>query len=327
MDEPGERASHTTKIPNLGGIAIFSGTIFSIIMWTPFAVFSSLQYILCAMIIMFLVGAKDDIIPLTPAKKFGGEIIASFILVFSAGVQLTSMHGLFGVHEIPPLVSIPLTTFTILVIINAVNLIDGINGLAGGVGAIICTVFGYWFFKINALELAVIATALCGAIVAFLRYNVASKIFMGDTGSLLIGLVVSTLAIKFIDFNQPAYINSHPEFRTDWIIGSAPAVAMGILIIPLFDTLRVFTMRIVRGKSPFHPDRNHIHHLLLDSGCTHLQATVTLCVVNLCFIVLVYKLQHIGAFELMVLLLTLALALTAPLYWFACRARSMRKAA
>ena len=126
-DVPDARKSHEEVVPTLGGVAIFAGVIFSIILWTPFDVFGDLQYILCAFIIIFLIGAKDDILPMSPYRKLLGQILACFILVFKAQVRLTSLYGIFGVYDIPLVTSIILSTFTILVIINAFNLIDDIR--------------------------------------------------------------------------------------------------------------------------------------------------------------------------------------------------------
>lgn len=306
-DEPGERTSHDTSVPTLGGIAIFAGLIFSVTFWTPFKVFSDLQFILCGFIIIFLIGAKDDIVPLTPNKKFMGQVVAAIILVWRADVQLTSFYGLFGIYEIPPVLGIPLSVFTIIVIINSFNLIDGINGLSGSIGCLIAVTFGYWFYQVNYIELAIISFALAGATIAFLKYNFTpARIFMGDTGSLLIGITCAILAIKFIEFNK--------DLEHSMAIKSVPAVAVGVLIIPLFDTLRVFTMRIINGKSPFYPDRTHIHHLLLDIGMSHMQATRTLVFANVCFIVMVYSLQSIGSFKLLALELLIAVVASTLLY-------------
>lgn len=316
VDEPGERRSHSTITPSLGGIGIFAGVIFSIILWTPFNYFGDLQYILCAFIIIFLIGAKDDIDPMNPGRKFLGQIFAAAILVFKANVKLTSLYGIFGVYAIPEYVSIALSIFTIIVIINAFNLIDGINGLSGGIGTLISVIFGSWFFLIDRLEIAIVAFSLAGALVAFLKYNVSpAKIFMGDTGSLLLGLVCSILTIQFIELHQGLGADSPYKFA------AAPSVAIGILILPLFDTLRVFTMRILRGRSPFQPDRNHIHHLLLDSGLSHMQATGVLIFVNILFIILAVKFQGIGNLYLLLLIFAVAVLLTSILFFYARQKR------
>lgn len=304
VDEPGERRSHKVSTPSLGGIGIFAGMLFSIIMWTPFNYFGDLQYILCAFIIIFLIGAKDDIDPMSPSKKFVGELFAAAILVFKANVKLTSLYGIFGIFVLPEWASIILSIFTILVIINAFNLIDGINGLSGSLGFLITVTLGYWFYLVDSIEISIVAFSLCGSVVAFLRYNITpAKIFMGDTGALLLGMVCSILAIKFIELH-----NEIPG--SPYTFDAAPSMAVAILILPLFDTLRVFVIRIMNGKSPFHPDRLHIHHLLIDTGLTHTQATALLFVTNVLFILLAIKLQHIGNLALLIVLLASAVTLS-----------------
>ncbi len=304
FDEPGERRSHKVSTPSLGGIAIFAGTIFSIILWTPFDVFTDLQYILCSFIIIFLIGAKDDIDPISPRNKFLGQIFAALIIVFKANIMMTSLYGIFGITDLPMWISATLSVFTIIVIINAFNLIDGINGLSGSIGVLISITLGTWFLKVDRIDLAIVAFSLSGSVIAFLKYNVTpAQIFMGDTGSLLLGLVCSILAIEFIESHRE--LAGHP-----YAFKAAPSVAIGILILPLFDTLRVFTIRVLKGKSPFSPDRNHIHHLLIDSGLSHMKATGVLVIVNVIFILIVFKLQNIGSLNLLIVILVLALILT-----------------
>ncbi len=314
VDEPGERRSHSKSVPTLGGLGIFAGLIFSTTFWVPFHDQPShLQYILCAFIVIFLIGAKDDIIPLTPSKKFAGQLFAAFILVYFAKIQLSSLYGIFGIYAIPDLIGIPLTVFTMVVVINAFNLIDGINALSGTIGCIICGTFGYWFYSVGRPDLAILSGALAGSLVAFLRYNLAAEIFMGDTGSLLIGLTASILAVSFIQEQ------GNPLIPYEYTVQSVPAVAVGILVIPLFDTLRVFTLRILKGRSPFDPDRTHIHHLLLDLGCSHLQATGILGVVNLVFIAVVFFFQEIGTLPLLGIIALMGILLTAVVEWFLYR--------
>ena len=267
VDVPGNRTSHQEITPSLGGIGIFAGMIFSIVLWTPFKVFGDLQYILCSFIIIFLIGAKDDILPMSASRKMLGQLFAAIILVFKANIKLTSFYGIFGIQDLPYMWSVIITIFTIIVIINAFNLIDGINGLSGGIGILISFVLGTWFFMVDSMGLAIISFSIIGSLLAFLRYNITpAKIFMGDTGSLLLGLVCSILIIQFIEMHS--VIGDSP-----YKFPAAPAAAIGILILPLFDTFRVFTTRILRGRSPFLPDRNHIHHLLIDTGISHMQAT------------------------------------------------------
>lgn len=307
MDEPGERRSHVVKTPSLGGIGIFAGMLFSIIMWTPFNYFGPLQYILCAFIIIFLIGAKDDLDPLSPTKKFLGEGLAAFILVFKADVKLTSLYGIFGVYDLHPAVSIVLSIFTILLLINAFNLIDGINGLSASTGIMISIIFGAWFYQVHRLEIAIVAFSLAGATTAFLRYNVTpAKIFMGDTGSLLIGLVCSILAIQFIELHKEM---GDSPYRFE----AAPSFAIAALILPLFDTLRVFTIRALKGQSPFSPDRSHIHHMMIDTGLSHMQATALLVVGNLVIIAMAFLLQSLGNLVVILIVFLLALVFTGAL--------------
>lgn len=301
FDVPNQRSSHTRNTPSLGGIGIFAGAIFSIVFWTPFQTFGSLQFILCAFIIVFLVGAKDDVLPMDPYKKMIAQVLAASIIVFKTEVRLTSFYGLFGVTgTLPEWIVIPVSVFTVLVIINAFNLIDGIDGLAGSLGVIICGTLGCWFFVASYWELATVAFAMVGAIVAFLRYNFSpARIFMGDTGSLMIGLASAVLSVAFIELNYQL------EPGISYKLNDVPVVAIGIMIIPLFDTFRVFTTRIIRGNSPFKADRRHIHHLLIDYGYSHMRATGILVSVNVFFITLVLGLQDLVDIHLLLLLLIL----------------------
>ena len=287
-DEPNERSSHVVKTPSLGGIGIFAGAIFALVLWTPDQKFGNLQYILCAFIILFLIGAKDDIQPVSARNKLIAQVLAASILVFKSDIKIESMYGLFGLDlSFPPTLSVIISIMAILLIINSFNLIDGINGLAGGVSVLIFLTLGTWFHLINEDVLAILSFSFSGAVIAFLRYNFTpAKIFMGDTGSLLIGIVCSILIIKFIRMNDELYLNHPYKFH------ASPAVAIGIIIIPLFDTLRVFTTRIYRGISPFKPDKRHIHHLLIDFGLNHIEATYTLLFVNIFFITIVLSLHN-----------------------------------
>lgn len=304
FDEPGKRRAHVVSTPSLGGIAIYAGVVFSVIMWTPFSFFVDLQYILAAYILIFLIGAKDDIVPMDAWKKLVGELLAALILVFKSNVKIDNFYGIFGVYELPDYAAIPLTIFVILLIINAFNLIDGINGLSGSISLLICFLFGTWFFLTDNLELAIIAFATIGAVAAFLKYNFSpAKIFMGDTGSLFLGLTCSVLAIKFIQINAviPNSIYYFP---------SAPIITIAILILPLFDTFRVFVKRILKGTSPFSPDKNHLHHMLLASGFSHMQSMGILVLGNICFVVLAWNLRSLPPLVLLMIIFVLASALS-----------------
>lgn len=288
MAEPVDRSSHKVSTPCIGGIPIFVGVIFTTLLLTPHDEWAELQFILSAMVIVFLVGVKDDIEGLSPRNKMIGLIVAISILVSRGEVQLQSMYGLLGFEgDFPKWASLLISGFTLLVITNAFNLIDGINGLSGVVGTIASVTFGIYFFMADQFYLGVLSMTTAGSLLAFLRFNVTpARTFMGDTGALVVGLLLGVMTIKFID------ISSSAAFSLKYSFFNPIAVAVSIMIIPLFDTIRVFTTRALRGQSPFEPDRRHIHHLLIDSGLDHMQATTILGLSNMFFISIVFILDE-----------------------------------
>ncbi|MEL7159798.1 MAG: MraY family glycosyltransferase [Bacteroidota bacterium] len=305
--DPVARSSHKTSTPCIGGIPIFIGVIFTSLLLTPADQWQAMQFILSAMVIVFLVGVKDDIESLSPLHKMIGLLVAISILVTRGEVQLMGMYGLLGMEgQFPHWLCLVVSGFTLLVLTNAFNLIDGINGLSGTVGTIASLTFGVWFFMVEEYYLGVLSMTTAGSLIAFLRFNVSpAKTFMGDTGALVVGILLGVMAIKFIHLGTTAEIPS--KFR----FASPIAVVVSILIIPLFDTIRVFTTRILRGQSPLRPDRRHIHHLLIDSGYSHMEATTILGVANLLFISLAFCLDGVLGFHyLLALQIGLALLLT-----------------
>ena len=287
FDEPDERKVHKAVTPTLGGLGIFGGFIIATLMGVPPSMASVLQYFIAAVLVIFFLGIKDDILILSATKKFIGQLVAAGIIIKFGGLQITNMDGFLGVHELPHTVSILLTLFTIVVITNSFNLIDGVDGLAGSLGLLTSVIFGIYFYFTGQMLYSVMALSLSGSLVAFLIYNFyPAKIFMGDTGSLLIGLLNSIFVIKFIT------VASNPQFGIP--LQSAPAIGFAILIVPLFDTLRVVSLRILSRRSPFSPDRNHIHHFLLELGFSHKMISITCLSANLLFIALAYFLRFSG---------------------------------
>ncbi len=306
FDEPDERSSHVSEVPILGGLAIFAGFIISVNLWISPQLFPSFQYIVAAVIIIFFIGIKDDILIIAPFTKFVGQFIAALVIVVLGDIRITSLHGFFGIEEINYYWSIIITIFTIVTIINGFNFIDGIDGLSASIGIISSGAFGYWFFSVQEYQYAIISAALIGALFAFFLYNVfgeENKIFMGDTGSLIIGLVLSVLVIYFNELN----IDKGKTFS----IYPAPAVSFGVLIIPLFDTMRVVFIRIFKGHALMKPDKNHLHHQLLELGLSHIQVTMIISVVNVFFIYLVFNLaSFISIRRLLLIILVLAMLLS-----------------
>jgi UDP-GlcNAc:undecaprenyl-phosphate GlcNAc-1-phosphate transferase len=304
LDSPGGRKIHTIETPSMGGLPIFIGLSISLLIWMPFEGLREIKYVFSAMTIIFIIGFRDDLINLKAYQKLLGQLASISITVAVCDIRLMSLYGLFGIYEIPLILSYLLSAFTIIVVTNAYNLVDGIDGLAGLVGIIASLFFGVWFYLTGADYYSFIAFAICGGLFAFLQFNWApSKVFMGDTGSLMIGFFLSIAAIKFIDNNYNLPID-HP-FRFKAFIG--PAIA--VLIVPLYDTLRVFIKRMLRGKSPMHPDRTHLHHILLRLGCNHAQATGILFTVNIIFVLLALVLKGFSDAIVLPSLIITALAL------------------
>jgi len=295
------RTSHTSPVPTLGGIAVFIGFVLSTVIFAGTYFKFELKYIISGLIIVFFIGIKDDILIIDPLKKLIGQILAVVLIAVFADIRITNLYGLFHIGQLPYIASILITVFVFIVIINGFNLIDGIDGLASGIGILTSSVFGIWFWMTGHMACAVLSFSFIGALSAFFYFNVfssKSKIFLGDTGSLLTGFVLAVLACRFLQHELVA--------GGTMDIASAPTVVFGVLVIPLFDSLRVFILRILKGKSPFKADRQHLHHRLLQLGLTHLQATLILLTANVFFIVLSYSLRGIGIIWLMGVILGLA---------------------
>ena len=298
-DLPNARKIHAIPVPSLGGLGIFAGFIISCLLTISFKAAPGFQYYFAAALVVFFLGLKDDILILTPMKKIIGQVIAAFIIIYKGGIIIKSMHGFLGVHELPEVIGLTLTYLTVIVIINSFNLIDGVDGLAAGLGIFTTLTFGVYFYSAGHAEYAALAFAMCGSLLAFLIFNRSpARIFMGDTGSLLLGLVNAILVVQFI--------NSAGAPGTTVHLNAPPAIAIAILIIPLFDTLRVFSIRIFNRRSPFSPDRNHIHHILLDRGMSHKAVSFTLIVVNILFVAVAYFLSPLNINVLIPVLVALA---------------------
>lgn len=308
FDIPDERKIHQTPIPSLGGLGIYAGFMLACLITTPFQDASEFQYFFAAAFVIFFLGLKDDILVISPVKKFIGQVLAAFLIIYKGGVQIKSMHGFFGIYELPEMFSLLLTYFTILVIINSFNLIDGVDGLAGSLGLMASALFGFYFLTVDMPGYSILAFSLAGSLAAFLIFNFQpAKIFMGDTGSMLIGLVNAILVVKFINVAQMPTIN--------FPIHASPAIGFTILMIPLLDTLRVFGIRIFHRRSPFSPDRNHVHHLLLDKGLSHRSITVLLVGMNFLFIVASYLCRSAGCTWIILGIITIFFAGIAALYY------------
>jgi len=288
FDFPDERKLHRQPVPSLGGIGIFSGFITAFLLTASFTELSvKFQYLLAAALVIFFVGLKDDLLVISPFKKFLGQVLAAAIICFKGGLVITTMDGFLGIYELPEMAGYLLTMLTIVVVINAYNLIDGVDGLATVLSLISAAFFAVYFGVNDYLAYACMATSLIGALLAFLIFNAQpARIFMGDTGSMMLGLLHSMMVIQFLNTAPTA-----PIFP----VISAPAIGFAIMFVPLFDTLRVFSFRMLRGTSPFTPDRNHIHHILLRFRLSHNKVVAVLSFAAVLFPATVWFLRDLGS--------------------------------
>ena len=274
-----ERSAHVTAVPTFGGVAFFITLILVLSVIQSMRLSYVGNHLIAAITVLFMVGLKDDLVISTAKVKLIGQIMAAFFLVFSPELELSSLYGFMGIYEVPFWAGILFKTLLVIAIINAYNLIDGIDGLGAITGIVISSVFAITFYSTGEPFFALVSISVVGILCAFLRFNFSrgrNKIFMGDSGSLLIGLLLSFFALKFLVM-QP-----HPNLIAN---GFSPANRLlflaCILFIPIFDTLRVMIIRKINGTSPFSPDRNHAHHVLLDLGFSHLRASLSLGFLNI----------------------------------------------
>ncbi|MBL7972100.1 MAG: undecaprenyl/decaprenyl-phosphate alpha-N-acetylglucosaminyl 1-phosphate transferase [Prolixibacteraceae bacterium] len=303
FDVPNNRSAAKKVVPTLGGIAVLAGFFISLIVASDSYNVNELKYMLVAIFVMFIVGLKDDIIGLSAKKKFVVQLAVALYLVLLGNYRITDLHGIFGINEIGIATGNLLSLLLIVGVINALNLIDGIDGLASGICMLISVVYGVWFLYAGDIIYALVCFSLAGSLLAFFLYNVfgtTNKIFMGDTGSLILGTIVALLTIRFNEFNPVSGLAVH----------GAPAIAFAIISVPVIDTIRVFAIRLSQKKSPFAPDMNHIHHHLLRLTNSHLVSSLILIAANGLLILLAFVLfESLGNNLLFVLLLILGFTL------------------
>ncbi len=298
LDLPDRRKVHIEGTPSMGGIAIFLGFMMAILITLPTSDLVANKYLFSAVSLIFFLGIRDDISSLIAHQKLVTQIFAAALVVFLADIRLTGFYDVAGINALPYGLEYGLSICAIVTMTNSFNLIDGIDGLAATLGIIILLFFSWIFFAAGAMSLALISFAVSGSLFAFLIYNwYPSRIFMGDTGSMILGFLISALAIKVINISDGLSINSMINIQ------SSVALVIACLIVPFYDTLRVFTIRFVQRRSPFSPDRNHIHHSFLRLGLNHAQATQILAFYNVSMIGLALTLN--GSFNNSMLLLIL----------------------
>ncbi|HVK97163.1 MAG TPA: MraY family glycosyltransferase [Flavisolibacter sp.] len=283
FDEPDERKMHISPVPTLGGIAACIGMGVACILWFPFSNDTFTITFFFSAGVLLIIGIMDDLKHLSAKYKFAIQVAIAFLIAFS-GVRVNTFNGLFGIEELPISAQYTFTILAITGITNAFNLIDGIDGLAGGLGFMSLVILGLFLNLSDDATMALIAFSLAGGVLGFLYYNFnPAKIFMGDTGSLVLGFVLSILCIKFIQLNSGI-----PR-----VIPHAPVFTLSVVFIPVFDTIRVFAIRIWQGRSPFAPDKNHIHHLLTNNGWSHSFSAKLICGIHAIIVVIGYFLKDV----------------------------------
>ena len=278
VDNPDFRKLQQEPVPILGGIAVFFGVVTGVLAgFSCSSLFSGpalsvLGPVLCAMVIMVYVGAIDDVNGLSPRSRIVIEILTLLGLIYAGGGCVDSFHGLWGITAFSWWLGVPLTVFAGVGIINAVNMIDGVNGLSSGLCITYCLMFGFVFCLMDDLPNAILAFAMATALLPFLVHNVfgrRSRMLIGDAGTMMMGILMAWFTICVLRSDSPFSRIAEPRQI------SLIAMTLAILSVPVFDTLRVMGRRIMQGKSPFMPDKNHLHHLFIRLGVSHSITSLT----------------------------------------------------
>ncbi len=315
VDCPDARKLQRRPVPVLGGVAVFFGIVCGVGVVGTLEGTSGLFSVTVAMMIMLYTGTMDDILDLSPSLRFLIEICAVLLLFFVGGYCIDDFHGLWGLGVVPFAVALPLTLFAAVGIINAINLIDGVNGLSSGYGILSSLIFGVLFYSVGDTKMALLAAVTCGSLIPFFLHNVFgrySKMFIGDGGTLVLGVVLSVYVTATLRHDSVAALYVAPD------IGLIP-FTLAVLAVPVFDTLRVMSTRIHKGRSPFSPDKTHLHHMFIELGCSHAMVTLAILLLNASVVVVWGTAALLGASIAVQLYLVVALGLviTFGLYQFA----------
>lgn len=314
VDNPNARKLQRRPTPVLGGIAVFFGSVIGLGCASITCDCSELFIVAVAMMIMLYTGTMDDILDLSPALRFLIEIGTVLLLIFVGGYTLNDFHGLWGLNQIPQGVAIPLTVFAAVGIINAINLIDGVDGLSSGYCILTSLLFGVMFWYVGDRTMCMLAVVAAGSLIPFFFHNVfgkSSKMFIGDGGTLVMGIVMSVFVIRILRHGSMSEVYDAVN------IGLVP-FTLAVLSVPVFDTLRVMTTRILKRKSPFHPDKTHLHHMFIRLGCSHAATTLAILILNF-FVVLCWWISYMIGCSIDVqlyIVLVLSILITSGLYNF-----------
>ena len=290
FDQPDARKVHNRPIPRLGGVTFFPVIVFTFAVFTAFRVMGNnipnelfttdtaceFLFLIAGLTLLYIVGIGDDLVGVRYRKKFLVQIISASLFPIG-GLYINDFYGLFGINAISPFIGIPLTVLLVVFITNAINLIDGIDGLASGLSMVALVIFGVLFIHYNLWNYAILAFVCVGVIIPFFAYNVfgnadkGRKIFMGDTGSLTLGYILSFFVIRYC-MHAPGY--NLEEY------GAPVVVSFSMLLVPCLDVIRVVLKRARTGKPLFLPDKNHIHHKFLAMGFSPRGALITIQIMS-----------------------------------------------
>lgn len=290
VDNPDARKLQRTPVPVLGGVAVFFGIVIAIGCMSAVVDCSSLPVVIMAMMAMLYTGTMDDILNLSPSLRLLIEIIVVLLLIFVGGYCINDFHGLWGVGSLSVWYAVPLTVFAAVGIINAINLMDGVNGLSSGYCIMACIMFGALFHLAGDGAMTILAVVSVGALIPFFLHNVfgkTSKMFIGDGGTLVMGTVMSVFVIAMLQTGSPVTAYVGPN------VGMVPFV-LAVLSVPVFDTLRVMSTRMLKGASPFRPDKTHLHHMFIDLGCSHVATTLAILTLNISVVLCWWGLEVAG---------------------------------
>lgn len=290
VDNPDARKLQRTPVPVLGGVAVFFGVVIAIGCMSAVVDCSGLPVVIMAMMAMLYTGTMDDILNLSPSLRLLIEIVVVLLLVFVGGYCINDFHGLWGIGPISSWYAVPLTVFATVGIINAINLVDGVNGLSSGYCIMACTIFGILFHLAGEEAMTILAVVSVGALIPFFLHNVfgkTSKMFIGDGGTLVMGTVMSVFVIAILQSGSRVAAFVDPN------VGLVP-FTLAVLSVPVFDTLRVMSTRMLKGSSPFRPDKTHLHHMFIDMGCSHVATTLAILGLNMAVVLCWWAFEAVG---------------------------------
>lgn len=318
MDVPNNRSSHVDVVPRLGGFAFAACFLFGVYFLRNYGFENARISIVTGITLLFVVGIKDDLVSINSLTKLIAQMIACFFIISDSSFHITTLHGFLGIHEINPALSFTIVTLFMLTVINAINLIDGIDGLAASVSIVVLILYGFMFLYMRQFFFLGLCVIGVGTLLGFLRYNICNKcssrgkkIFMGDTGSMILGFMIALMTIKILS-NEVSVLQ-----RLPFQVGNLPVLFGIILFIPLFDLTRVFTVRIINGQKPFSADRRHMHHIIVDHlKISHRRACFVLMTINIGLIFLFFVLDsYFKGLVLLGFLFLFILIITTLLYY------------